>query len=92
MHSVTIPIVGRGGHTLPPYQGQPPPPRPLPPPPSYSPQKYYNFKQCNKGLEISLYTIVPKIMIIYYTVLEIWHVSEVIAIFHFGQFLALLPP
>ena len=35
-----------------------------------------------------------KIMIIYicYTVLEIWHMTHVIAIFCFGQFFSLLPP
>ena len=31
-------------------------------------------------------------MIICYTVLEIWHVTDVIVVFHFGQFFALLPP
>ena len=31
-------------------------------------------------------------MIICYTVPEIWHVTDVIVIFHFGLFLALLPP
>ena len=37
-------------------------------------------------------TIVPKIMIISYTVPEIRHVTYVIVIFHFGLFFALLPP
>ena len=46
-------------------------------------------KQWKKGLEISFYTSVPKIMICY-TVPEIWHVSDVIVIFHLGQFLFLL--
>ena len=46
-----------------------------------------------KHLEISLfYTSVPKSMIICYTVPEIWHVTDVIVIFHFGLFFALLPP
>ena len=45
-----------------------------------------------KRLEISFYTSVPKIMIICYTVPEIWHVTDVIVIFHFGLFFALLPP
>ena len=49
-------------------------------------------KQWKKGLEILFYTKVPKIMIICYTVPETWHVSDVIVIFHFGQFLACLPP
>ena len=48
-------------------------------------------KQWKKRLEISFYTSVPKIMISY-PVTEIWHVSDVIVIFHFGQCLALLPP
>ena len=39
----------------------------------------------------SFYTILPKTMIIGYTVLETWHVMDVI-IFHFGLFFALLPP
>ena len=40
----------------------------------------------------SFYTSVPKIMIICYTVPEIWHVMDVIVIFHFGLFFALLLP
>ena len=44
-----------------------------------------------KHLEISsFYTSVPKIMIICYT--EIWHVTDVIVIFHFGLFFDLSPP
>ena len=35
---------------------------------------------------------IPKIMIICYTVPEIWHVTDVIVIFYFGLFFALLPP
>ena len=35
---------------------------------------------------------VPKIMIICYTVPEIWHVTDVIVIFHFGLFFAPFPP
>ena len=46
-----------------------------------------------KHLEISsFYKSAPKIMIIYYTVLEIWHVADVLVIFHSGLFFALLPP
>ena len=46
-----------------------------------------------KTLEISsFYTSVPKIMIICYTVPEIWHLTDVIVIFHFGLFFVLLPP
>ena len=44
-----------------------------------------------KHLEISLYTSVPKVMIICYTVPEIWCVTDVIIV-HFGLFFALLPP
>ena len=45
-----------------------------------------------KHLEIlSFYTRLPKIMIICYTVPEIWRVTDVI-IFHSGLFFALLPP
>ena len=39
---------------------------------------------------LSFYTIVPKIMIIGYTVPEIWCVTNVIVIFHFGLFFVLL--
>ena len=42
-----------------------------------------------KHLEISFYISVPKIMIICYTAPEIWHVTDVIVIFHFGLFVAL---
>ena len=46
-----------------------------------------------KRLEISsFYTIVPKIMIIVYTVTEIRGMMDVIVIFHFGLLFALLPP
>ena len=43
-------------------------------------------------MEISFYKSAPKIMIISYTVLQIWHMTDVIVIFHFGLFFALLPP
>ena len=51
-------------------------------------------KQWKNGLETSFYTSasVLKIMIICYTVPQIWHVSDVIIIFCFRQFLALLLP
>ena len=46
-----------------------------------------------KHLEISsFYKSAPKIMIIYYTVLEVWHVADVLVIFHSGLFFALLAP
>ena len=40
----------------------------------------------------SFYTIVPKTTIICNTVPEIWRMADVIVIFHFGLFFALLPP
>ena len=50
-------------------------------------------KKKKKTLEISsFYTSVPKLMIICYTVPEIWWVTDVIVVFHFGQFFALLLP
>ena len=59
--------------------------------PSNSP-KNQNFKKMKKGLRISsFHKSVTKIMIICYTVPEIWHVTDVIVIFHFELFLALLP-
>ena len=60
--------------------------------PSNSP-KNENFNNKKKPLEIpSFYTIVPKVMIIGYTVPEIWCMTHVTFIFHFGLFFALLPP
>ena len=47
--------------------------------------------QKKNHLEISLfYTSVPNIMIICYTVPEIWLMTDVIVMFHFGLFFALL--
>ena len=40
----------------------------------------------------SFYTSVPKIMIIWHTVSEIWCMTGAIVIFHFGLFFSLLPP
>ena len=55
-------------------------------------QKIKFQKNEKKGLEIpSFYTCVPKIMIICYTVPEIWHVTDVIIIFNFRPFFAILP-
>ena len=49
-------------------------------------------KKWKTGLQISsFYTSVPKIMIICYTVPEIWHVSDVIVIFILGNFLPFYP-
>ena len=51
------------------------------------------LKKWKKTLEISpFYTNVPKILIIDYTVPEIQCMADVIFIFHFGLFFALLPP
>ena len=47
--------------------------------------KIKSLKKWKKSLEIlSFFTSVPKIMIICYTVPKIWHVTDVIVIFHFG--------
>ena len=40
---------------------------------------------------LTFYKIVPEILIIGYTVPEIWHVTDLIVIFHFGLVFALLP-
>ena len=56
-------------------------------------QKMNISKKMKKHLEISsFYIIVPKIMIVGYTVPEIWCVTDVIVIFDFRLFFALLPP
>ena len=55
--------------------------------PFYSPNnpKKQNEKKREKCLEISsFYNSVPKIMIICHTVTEIWCITDVIIIFHFG--------
>ena len=56
--------------------------------------KNQNFeKMKKKTLEVSsCYTCEPKIMIIFYTFPEIWSMTDVIFIFHFGIFFAILPP
>ena len=55
-------------------------------------QKIKILKKWKKHLEISsFYTSVPKIMIICYIVPEIWCLTDVIVIFHFGLFFTLLP-
>ena len=57
--------------------------------PHWQPKKIKILKKWNKHLEISsFYTSVPKVMIICYSVSEIWHVTDVV-IFHFGLFFAL---
>ena len=55
-------------------------------------QKMNISKKWKNLLEISsFYTSVTKIMIICYIVPEIWHVMDVIVIFHFGLFLPFYP-
>ena len=55
--------------------------------------KMKNSKKWKKCHDISsFYTIAPKIMIICYIVPDIWQVTDVIVIFDFGLFFALLPP
>ena len=49
--------------------------------------KNKNTKRYNHFTQVE-----PKIMIICYTVSEIWHVTDVTFIFHFCLFFALLPP
>ena len=49
-------------------------------------------KKMKKCLISSFYAIVPKIMIIGYTVPEIWCVIDVTFTFHVGPFFNLLPP
>ena len=57
----------------------------------FTPQRIKILKNWKQILEISsFYKSVPKIMILCYTVPEIWHVTNVF-FFHFGLFLALLP-
>ena len=53
-------------------------------------QKFKILKKWKKLLEISwFYTSVSKIMIISYTIPEIWRMTDVIVNFHFGIFFAL---
>ena len=55
-------------------------------------QKLESSKKWKKHLEIlSFYTSGPKFMITCDTVLEIQHMTNVIVVFHFGLFFALLP-
>ena len=61
--------------------------------PFYPPNslKNQNSKKKKKSLETSsFYNGAPKIMIIWYTVPEIWCMTDVIVIFHFGLFFSLL--
>ena len=60
-------------------------------PPTNQKTKFWKTEEKNP-LEILFYTSVPKIMIICYIVPEIWRVTDVIFIFHFGLHFALLSP
>ena len=67
-----------------------------PPPPPPPPPTAWQLKRSKKGKKTTdispLYTNLPKIMIIGYTIFQIWCAMDVIAISDFGQFFALLPP
>ena len=59
----------------------------------FTTRKIKILKNWKKRLEIpSFYTSIQKIMIIRYTVPEIWRVMAIYVIFHFGLFFAFLPP
>ena len=59
---------------------------------SLTAQKIKIYKKWKKSLETSsFYNSVPKVMIVYNTVPEIWCVTDVL-IFYFGPFFALLLP
>ena len=59
--------------------------------PPKKPEKSKFWKnESNSYIYLSFYTSAPKLMIICYTVPEIWCVTDII-IFHFGLFFALLP-
>ena len=56
-------------------------------------QKIKISRKWKKHLEISsFYNSVPKIMVICFTIPEIWHVTYVIVIFHFGLFFCAFTP
>ena len=66
---------------------------PLSPPLHLNSPENENFKKIKKHLKkSSFYTSVTKIMIIYYNVPETWCITDIIVVFDFGQFFALLPP
>ena len=50
------------------------------------------LKMENKHRDVIIYTCEPKIMTIRYTVSDIWHVIDLLAIFHFKQYFPLSPP
>ena len=61
---------------------------PFPPPKNPKNKTFQKMKKIPGGI-ITLHTSVPKIMIICYTVPEIWCITDVSVIFHFGLFFAL---
>ena len=65
-----------------------------PPPPPNSLKKTANISSFHTSVPkiMITYTSIQKIMIIYYTVPKIWHVMDVIVIFHFGLSFALTIP
>ena len=67
---------------------------PLIPPPPNSLKKTANISSFHTSVPkiMITYTSIQKIMIIYYTVPKIWHVMDVIVIFHFGLSFALTVP
>ena len=67
---------------------------PPPPAPPYNSQKNENFKKKRKKClqTSSFYTNVPKLMIISYTIPQIWCMMNVIVLFHFGLIFSLLLP
>ena len=68
-------------------------PHPHPSPRNTPKNENLKKKKKKKHLEIlSFYTSVPEIMIICYTVPEIWHVTNVIVIFYFGLFFCPFTP
>ena len=64
---------------------------PFNPPPPNSLKKTANISSFHTSVPkiMITYTSIQKIMIIYYTVPKIWHVMDVIVIFHFGLSFAL---
>ena len=58
-------------------------------PPNNTENQNFEKKRKKHQQILSFYDSIPKIMIIRYTVPEIWHVTDVIFIFHFGLFFAL---
>ena len=60
----------------------------LSPPNNPKNKTFQKMKKIPGGI-ITLHTSVPKIMIICYTVPEIWCITDVSVIFHFGLFFAL---